>query len=857
MEKLIIIDGNSLINRAFYALPLLTNADGEFSNAVYGFCNMLIKTITDHKPDHIIVAFDYGKKNFRHKLFADYKGTRKPTPEELKSQFPLLKKVLGAMNITMYEREGIEADDIIGALAKKFQEQTYILTGDKDALQLVDNTTSVWLTRKGISDIEEVNISNIKEKFSLTPAQVIEFKALSGDSSDNIPGVSGIGEKTALDLLSKYESVDGVYAHIDEIKGALQQKLISGKDMAYLSKTLATIDVNAKIDCDIETCVYDFPFSDEVYDLFKKYNFNSLIRRQDLFKKNFFETGEQQKESAFERKLPEFKEIVNIQELNKAISEIKEKGEFSFILNDSSINFCCGGTEFVVNFEISLFNDTLSLENVIENFKEVFESEKIGKIVYGFKDILTRFKPFNINFKNILLDTDIAYYLIDGGQKSTLEKVVNRYGEAKFPAWSLFNSKQEILMELKSLQLENLYYNIEFPLTIVLFDMQQAGFKIDAKKLNELSGLYSDELKNLNDKIMEVAGCNFNVNSPKQLGKLLFEDLNLPHKNNKKLSTSIDVLEELASCHEIVPLIIRYRKVAKLLSTYIEGFKNLLEEDNVVHTVFNQTLTATGRLSSSEPNLQNIPVRTEEGKHLRSLFISRFENGKIVDADYSQIELRIMAHISGDPKLIQVFKDNKDIHTAVASYVFGVKPEDVTPNMRRQAKAINFGIIYGISAFGLSESMGTNPYEAKSYMDKYFETYSGVRDYMQNIVKTARENNGVVRTMFNRIRRVTDIFSMKATERVFGERAVLNAPIQGTASDIIKIAMINVANRLKKEKMKSLLVLQVHDELLLDCPLDEAEHAKQILTEEMENVVSLSVPLIVDASIGKSWFECH
>ena len=859
MEKLIIIDGNSLINRAFYALPLLTNSKGEYSNAVYGFCNMLIKIITDHKPNHIIVAFDYGKKNFRHELYKEYKGTRKATPEELKSQFPLLKQVLSEMNITLLEKQGIEADDIIGTLSKQFKEQTYILTGDKDALQLIDETTSVWLTQKGISDIKEVNISNIQEFYNLTPDQIIDFKALAGDSSDNIPGVKGVGEKSAINLLKQFNTLEEIYNHIDEIKGSLHNKLLDNKDMAFLSKKLATINTNADVHTNIEECVYNFPFSQSVYNIFKEFNFNSLLRRQDLFLKDIFDSNpENTKQEIIRNRVNAKNTILNTKdEFDQVIKENTNSKTFAFIMEADTLTFAYNHKQqYKVCLQQSLFPDSISYEYAIEKIKPILKDDTIQKILFGLKAFLKANKQYDIEINNILIDTDIAYYLIEGGQKSSLEKVVIKYGDLKTSACSLVNAGNEMLQEMKALKLEKLYYDIELPLAYVLLDMEETGFKIDRNTLETLSLQYEQELKELKQEIYKVAGSEFNINSTQQLAVILFDKLNLSTKGNKKRSTNIEILNSLAEQHPIVPLIIRYRTVSKLLSTYIHGFINILPKDNVIHTVFNQTLTSTGRLSSSEPNLQNIPIKTLEGKNLRSLFVSRFEKGYIINADYSQIELRLMAHLSEDEGLIAAFNSGKDIHSAVASEVFNVSSQEITPLMRRKAKAINFGIIYGISNFGLGESMGIHPAQAKTYMQEYFNKYPMVKTYMNNCVEFCKNNNGETRTMFNSIRKIPDIYATNSNIRQFGERASLNAPIQGTASDIIKIAMINVFNRIKKENLKTKLVLQVHDELLLDVPENELEQAKKILKEEMQNAVHLSVPLVCDIGIGRNWLEC-
>ena len=851
----VIIDGNSLINRAFYALPLLTNDKGEYSNAVYGFCNMLIKMITDKKPDHIVVAFDYGKKNFRHKLYEEYKGTRKATPDELRGQFAILKNILNQMNITYIEKEGIEADDIIGTLSKKFDGKKFLLSGDRDLLQLIDENTSVWLTKKGISDIEEININNIVEKFELTAPQIIDFKALSGDASDNIPGVKGIGEKTAKSLLHEYTTLENIYNNIDNLKGSTKQKLLDNKDMAFLSKQLATIETNAELKISEDKCSYDFPFNKEVYLLCKQYNFNSLLRRQDLFVNDIFNevytTSIDLKNS--KTFAPKKVVITNIDEfINTINKDIITK--FAFVLTDNKLNFAFSDEiEYEVEIINSLFTDVVTFEVVINELKKVLSNKNIQVIMFGYKNFIRKYK---LEISNLLIDEDLAYYLISGGQKSTIDKVTNTYGDMNYLATSLYFASETMLQELKNLKLEKLYYDVELPLMYVLLDMENNGIKIDINLLEKLSKKYTEELNELKQKLKDVAGEDVNINSPKQLSELLFDKLNLSTRGNKKHSTSVEMLEKLVEDHPIIPLILRYRTVSKMLSTYLESFKPYLDKNNKIHTIFNQTLTSTGRLSSSEPNLQNIPIRTEEGKQLRGLFIPSFDNGFIISADYSQIELRIMAHLSADEGLIKAFNMGKDIHSSVACEVFNVTPDQVTPLMRRQAKAINFGIIYGMSSFGLGDNLGISAKEASKYMDYYFSKYPSVKEYMNKCIETCKANNGETRTMFNRIRKIPEIFSTNGNIRLFGERASLNSPIQGTASDIIKIAMINVYNRLKKENLKTKLILQIHDELVLDVPSDELDIAKQILKEEMQNAVNLSVPLTCEVNYGKSLADC-
>lgn len=841
MDKLVIIDGNSLINRAFYALPLLSNKDGEFSNAVYGFCTMLIKTIEEHKPTHIVVAFDYGKKTFRHNLYKDYKGTRKETPSELKSQFPILKRVLQAMNITMLEKEGIEADDIIGTVASHTDKPTIIVTGDKDSLQLIDETTTVWLTKKGISEVEAIDIKVLKEKFGLEPKQVIELKALMGDSSDNIPGVSGIGEKTAMALLEKYHDIDNIYNHIDEISGKLQEKLIQGKDMAYLSKELATINSNVNINYDINQCVYDFPFSNQVLEVFKQYQFNSLIRRTELFGEKMQVVQNHKIKNVIVDN--DFVLPKNIKQFSLLFDD-----EMTFAFDASTLYRCPNG---------DLLNNGCDYKQILNVLKPLLQSTTVEKVLYDSKDLMHKLAELNISIENVKFDCSIASYLTRAGDRNyRYNELLDEYGFDKSNgACNLFLLKEKLQKDLDKYGLNELYNNIELPLIEVLFSMEKTGFKIDVEVLDSLSQKYETEIEDIKKVIYLLAGEEFNINSPKQMADILFDKLQLVAYNNKKRSTSIEILEELSNKHPIVPLIIRYRKIQKLKNTYIDAYKNILNSEHRIHTIFNQTLTATGRLSSSEPNLQNIPVRDDEGKELRKIFVPTNEDGYIISADYSQIELRLLANFSQDPILVKSFKNNEDIHTRTASEVFGVPFKDVTPSQRRAAKAVNFGIIYGISDYGLAQNVGCSRKEAKNYIDVYFAKYPLVKDYMNKNIELAKEK-GYSTTMFGRIRKINELFSSNYMTRNFGERASMNMPLQGSASDIIKIAMIKVYNRLKKENLKSKLILQIHDELIIDATKDECEYIEKILKEEMETAVKLPVKLIVDVNAGKNWFDC-
>ena len=850
MDKLVVIDGNSLINRAFYALPLLSNKDGEYSNAVYGFVNMLIKIIQEQNPTHIAVAFDYGKKTFRNGMYAEYKGTRKPTPTELKSQFPILKEVLGLMNIKYIEVEGIEADDIIGVLTRKFDYKSAIVTGDKDSLQLINDKTEVWLTKKGITEIQFMTKDSLKETMGIEPYQVIEMKSLMGDSSDNIPGVAGVGEKTALDLLSKYQTLDGVYEHIDEIKGKLQEKLINSKDNAYLSKELATIITDYQIDVELDDFKYDYPFSKEVYAFFEKYDFNSLLKKPELF-------DGVEVDPSFEQYSANIIEISDVETLQNTIKYIEKAKKFNFDIDKS---FCFSydkNCEYVINFEDG-FLAKLSYETVLKTLKPVFESEEIKKVVYDCKLLKHQLAEYNITLNGVMFDCMLGEYLLFAGEKQQTKFDLinqNRLNE-KYMSVNLFYLREDIDKRLKEKNLDKLYYEIEFPLIEVLYDMECVGFKIDTNVLEELSSKYSDELNELTQQIYLQAGEEFNINSSKQLATILFEKLGLNVKQNKKMSTAIEILEQIYDMHPIVPLIIRYRKIQKLSTTYLEAFKGIYDPKTaIIHTMFNQTLTATGRLSSSEPNLQNIPVRDEEGKFLRKMFVSSFEGGKLISADYSQIELRLLAHFSQDPTLLLAYNENKDIHTQTASEVFDVPFDMVTSQMRRDAKAVNFGIVYGISDYGLAQNINCSRKQAKEYIDKYFERYSKVKEYMNSNVQFVKDF-GYITTLYGRRRIVRDIYSSSYMARMFAERVAMNMPLQGTASDIIKIAMNNVYKALKEGGYKSKLILQVHDELIIDAPNEEVEKVKSLLKDCMENAAQLSVPLIVDVESGDNWFEC-
>ena len=845
-EKLVLIDGNSLINRAFYALPLLKNSTGEYSNAVYGFCNILIKLIETEQPKYMAVAFDLGHPTFRHEMYSDYKAGRKKMPDELSVQLPVLKQTLSAMGITFVEQKGIEADDLIGTLSKKFDIETIIVSGDRDLFQLVDNSTNVWFTKKGISEAIVVTPKNIKDVYGVEASQVVELKALMGDSSDNIKGVAGIGEITAKKLIQAYGTTENLYNHIDEITGITKQKLLNGLEDCKLSKQLATIKTDVKLLYSLDDLTYNFPFKKDAYNIFKHYEFWSILKKTELFDNS---------EVALQKKVANKKEILTELDIDALIKNLSTTAEFSIHIFNNEIHVA--NSKFEENI-VKIDEKQANFYQILQKFKEILENDKIKKILLNAKNTMHYLSNYNIKINNIGFDSNLALYILSGSQKSNYDAKMfaEKFGyDEEFIAVSLMASKAELCVTLQNEGMIELYNKIELPLVNVLFDMEQSGFKVDIDELSKLRDQYKIELEVLTQKIYLDAGEEFNIKSPKQLSEILFEKLNLKLPKNMKKSTGVEVLEKIISQHPIIEKILRFRKIEKLQSTYIEPFLSLAEKDtNLIHTLFNQTLTSTGRLSSSEPNLQNIPVRDEEGKNLRKIFIPSFENGKIITSDYSQIELRLVAHFSQDAKLLEAYKNNIDIHAQTASNIFEVPLQFVNDKMRRDAKAVNFGIIYGISDYGLAQNIGVSRQEAKAFIEKYFETYVGVKKFMVASVNKAKEL-GFVTTLFGRKRNIEELKSENYMTRQFGERAAMNMPLQGTASDIIKIAMINVYKAIKNLNLKSKLILQIHDELIVDTYPGEEEIVKKILKEEMENATKLSIPLVAQIGEGKNWFE--
>lgn len=828
MNKILIIDGNSIANRAFYALPFLSNHEGQPSGAVFGFANILIKIITELNPSHVAVAFDHSRQTFRRELYKDYKAQRKETPKELLSQFPVIKQMLKSMGISVFEQDGIEADDIIGTLSTNLSGQKILLSGDRDLLQLIDENCMVYLTKKGVSEIDKVDEKRLKELFNLVPSQIVDLKGLMGDASDNIPGVNGVGEKTALNLLTEYKNIENIYQNLENIKGKLKEKLENDKENAFLSKQLATIKCDCSFDYDIEKLKFSLPFSENCYKFFKEWDFTSLLKNKELFGQINIE---------------ENKKISKQSLTNEILNKIVNSNEKVFVYNLKNMEFLFQNTIYFLETNFQMFDSGLTFEEVCLTLKNIFENKSILKITSSAKDDLHILDNFGIMLTNYV-DVNIANYVVNVGGNVNKTLQLENYQE----------SLDGYLNKMDD-GLKFVFKNIEMPLIEILFKMEKEGFKINEEKLKSLSDSFNEKLIELKEKIYREAGEEFNINSTQQTATILFDKLGIKAYNNKKRSTAKEVLQDLDYI-PIVSCILEYRKIAKLKNTYIDVYKEICKNNgDIIHTTFNQTLTNTGRLSSSEPNLQNIPTRDNEGKELRKLFVSKYKYGKIISADYNQIELRLLADMSGEEKLIEAYKNDLDIHTITASEIFKVPLEKVTSQMRRDAKAVNFGIIYGISDYGLSQNIKSSRANAKQYIDSYFERYPKVKKFMDDNVVFAKEH-GYALTMFGRRRWINDINSSKYLVRSFAERVAMNMPLQGTASDIIKLAMIKISNDLEQKKLKSKLILQIHDELIVDCYPNEEEQVKEILQEEMEKIATLKIPLKVAVGIGENLYEC-
>jgi len=846
-EKLVLIDGNSILYRAFFALPPLALPDGGYTNAVYGFANMIVKAIQDIKPTHMVVAFDVSKHTFRNDIYSEYKATRKPMPDELRSQIEPVKELLRKMNIKILEKEGLEADDILGTITKRFSNvENIIVTGDRDTLQLISEKTKIFFTKKGLTDIKVMGIQELQDEYGIEPEAIVDLKAFQGDTADNIPGAQGVGPKTAIELIQQYKTVENVYEHLDELKNGVRNKLEASKENVYMSKKLAKINRGVDIACEFNELTFDFPFNEEVYDFMINYKFNSILKRKELFQ----DFSKEEKTLQFQTE-----KVDSNEKLEQMILEINKNGMFSFFVNsDNEYYFASNNEEWFIPASLDLFSN-LDLENLFTTLKPLFENDSIRKVFFDVKQMRHFLNLKNIELKGKCDDVSIMAHLTLGISIKEPNDVLNVPGRNEnCPAHSLILAYKEYLEQLREFNMEDLYNNVEIPLSKVLYEMETAGFKVDKERIEVLGSSYKVELDNLVSKIHKIAGEEFNVNSPKQLGEVLFNKLGLPH--NKKLSTSVEVLQEIEDSHEIVPLILRYRKVSKLYSTYIEGLKPHIDKNDFVHTSFKQTLTTTGRLSSVEPNLQNIPIRSEESRVIRSIYVASSEQHVLIDADYSQIELRLLAHFSGDEFFIDAFNNKKDIHAQTASQVFGVTQENVTSDMRRVAKVVNFGIIYGISDFGLANDLKISPKEARVLIENFYNSHPKVREYVDYSINKARET-GRVETILGRTRRMVDINASNYMVRSRAERAAQNMPLQGSAADVIKLAMLKVSKALKDKGYKAKLIMQVHDELLIDCPKDEEESVKMLVQECMNTAYQLKVPLVCDITSSYRWSDGH
>lgn len=869
MEKFIIIDGSSLMYRAFFALPPLTSSEGIYTNAIMGFSNMLGKILTDYKPDCIAVAFDKSRKTFRTDMYEEYKGQREKTPDELKSQIPLLQEFLEALGIAFIEKDNYEADDIIGTLAKKSAAKGYealIVTGDKDALQLIAPQIKVMLTKRGIMDMQVFDEAAFEEKYvGLKPQKLIDIKALMGDSSDNIPGVPGIGEKTALKLLTQFGDLEDLLGNIENVSGKkLKEKLEQNQDLARLSYKLATICCEV----DVDFIPDEYRLSPDIMKLQSfcdKYELKTVFGRMRKILATEFKSDLQQEITLdFESKaLPDY-QILNAENIAEFKQTVLKEKELSLLMQtegrvpDVGIKLmavCTGEKIGLIKEDFSLLDDITADENIVKNVYDVKSCYHAGLNLCGkVNDILLMaylLEPAKRSYEmNVIRQIASVEETADYEQLKVEDKFI-------YDVQNLNEVSAKLQNGLKDMQMDRLYREIEFPLAKMLADMENDGIYINEAKLDAMNVQMNDELHVLEQNIYELAGEIFNINSPKQLGEILFVKLGLPalKKTKTGFSTNAEVLENLIYAHPIIAKILDYRLLNKLKTTYLDGLKALINPKTMrIHTSFNQTVTETGRLSSSEPNLQNIPVRTAEGKKIRSLFEPGEGFDQILSADYSQIELRIMAHMSEDRHFLEAFRQNQDIHQATAAQVFHVPIEKVTPQMRSRAKAVNFGIIYGISPFGLAKNLHISPKEAGEYIDNYLTECSGVKNFMEKIVKDAHEK-GYVTTLFGRRRYLPAIKSRNFTQRSLAERMAMNTPIQGTAADIIKIAMNRASEAIKAAKLKSRILLQVHDELVLEVVNEEIKQVSEILRSAMQNTIELKVPLTIDINYGKNWAE--
>lgn len=867
-EKIVLIDGHSILNRAFYGVPDLTNSEGLHTNAVYGFLNIMFKILDEEKPEYLTVTFDVHAPTFRHEMYADYKGTRKPMAEELRQQVPVIKDVLKAMNIEIIEQAGLEADDLLGTISRMCEDKgmdVSIISGDRDTLQLATDHVKIRIpkTKQGKTEVEDYNAGDVKERYGVTPEEFIDVKALMGDASDNIPGVPGVGEKTATKIIQDYQTIENAYEHADEIKPPRASKNLKEYwEQAKLSKVLATINTHAEIDFDVEKARHGNPYTKEAHEIFKRLQFKNMLSRFDVeadaneIENSFCEVTDKAEIDRI------FKEAAQANWVGASFS--KDVGNvlplFAHPSGFGRIAIAYGKDKI---YSIPCDMDT-DMDFLFGKMSELAGSAKQFAMC-GLKEYLGYLPAAN---KETCFDVILAAYLLNPLKSDyeyedvareqlnlLIDEKVGSAEKACYEAYTAYAAAPVLDTKLKEAGMDRLFYDIEMPLVFTLFDMEQTGVRIEAEALKTYGDELGGRIVELEKEIYDLAGEAFNINSPKQLGVILFEKLGMPHAKKTKTgySTAADVLDKLAPDYPIVAKILEYRQLTKLKSTYADGLAAYIGNDGRIHGKFNQTVTATGRLSSTEPNLQNIPVRMELGRLIRKVFVP--EEGYIfVDADYSQIELRILAHCSGDEQLIQAYREARDIHRMTAAQVFHTPFDEVTDLQRRNAKAVNFGIVYGISSFGLSQDLSITRKEATQYIEHYFETYPGIKKFLDDCVANAKEKGYAV-TLFGRRRPVPELKSSNFMQRNFGERVAMNAPIQGSAADIIKIAMIDVNEELKKRGMKSRLILQVHDELLIEAEKSEVEEVKEILKDKMEHATELLVPLIADMHTGKNWYE--
>ncbi|MZK06420.1 DNA polymerase I [Dorea longicatena] len=867
-SKIVLIDGHSILNRAFYGLPDLTNAEGLHTNAIYGFLTIMFKLLEEEKPEYLTVAFDVHAPTFRHKMYAEYKGTRKPMADELRQQVPVIKEVLHAMGVKTIECAGLEADDLIGTLSNRCENEgmeVTVISGDRDLLQLATEHVKIRIpkTKQGKTEIEDYYAKDVEERYQVTPKEFIDLKALMGDTADNIPGVPSIGEKTATKIITQYHSIEEAHEHVDELKPPRASKALSEHwDLAVLSKELATINVKADFPYELSEAKLGNLYTEDAYIFFQKLEFKNLLSRFDV--------------SAPANKVEDgFKIIASKSEAEKVFVQAEEASTIGAVIFKDLENVLplfadqagLGGIGLCFSKEESYcikVEKDITGEWLLKKLADVAEKAE----TYAMFHLKESMEQVTIRNQANCFDVSVAAYLLNPLKNNytwedvarehlglMIDEKIDQDMKACYESYVNYASVEVLRQKLRDTKMDTLFRDIEMPLVFTLFDMEQNGIRVEADALKQYGDQLAGKIAELEKEIYEEAGETFNINSPKQLGVVLFENMKLPggRKTKTGYSTAADVLEKLAPEHPVVAKILEYRQYTKLKSTYADGLANYIQDDGRIHGKFNQTITATGRISSTEPNLQNIPVRMELGRLIRKVFIPE-EGYRFVDADYSQIELRVLAHCSGDEHLIQAYKEQSDIHRITASQVFHIPFDEVTPQQRRNAKAVNFGIVYGISSFGLSQDLSITRKEAAKYIDDYFATYPGIKTFLDHAVTHAKEEGYVV-TLFGRRRPVAELSSSNFMQRSFGERVAMNSPIQGAAADIIKIAMIRVNQRLKDQKMKSRLVLQVHDELLIEAYEPELDEVQNILKEEMEHAAELKVPLEIDMHTGDNWYE--